>query len=270
MLRRLLPLLLALLLPAFAFAREAAPASKPGRTLTVISQSDAEAEPDAAVVSFYFTAYGWTVDKARKKADELVQKFLDRLKKDGVHPAQIELGQPRLKPSYQFNRDLKASVPADFLASRQVLLRLEDLASVDKLMDASVSVGSFLIESAYFTVKDREELERRAFANAVESGRKKAGLEAKAMGAELGELVSAEELDAGVKEISLIQDQDFATLAAGRIKSAGPGQNPPDDSEKASGKEPGNLSLKDSDGNGAPRSEKIRASSRLRLTFSLR
>src|SRR5207248_11279578 len=115
--------LLVLLLPALSSARETSAPIKAGRTLTVIAQAEAEVPPDAAVVSLHFTAYGWTVDKARKKADELVQKFLDRLKKDGVKPAQIELGQPRLKPSYQFNRDLKASVPADFLASRQVLLR---------------------------------------------------------------------------------------------------------------------------------------------------
>lgn len=260
---RRLPLLLALLLPAAAFAAE--PLHRPdktGRTLTVVAEADAEAAPDAAIVSLHFVGYGWTADKSRKKTDELVRKFLDQLKKEKIQPAEIELGAPRLKPSYQFNRDLKADVPADFLASRQVLLRLEDLSQVDKLMDASVSVGSFLVESAFFTVKDREGLEDQAFSNALKAGRRKAERAAKSMDASLGELVSVEQLGGSVREISVIQDQDFAALAAGKLKRG------TDEGPEAPEAGAGSSSLLQ--GAEAPKPERVRASSRLRLTFSLR
>src|SRR4051812_40504176 len=82
------------------------------RSLTLLVNSSYKTKPDLAIVKLDFASFGWTVEKARKNTNQTVQKFLDKLKKQNIQPSQIIIGDAKLKPSYQFNRDLKANVPS--------------------------------------------------------------------------------------------------------------------------------------------------------------
>jgi uncharacterized protein YggE len=152
------------------------------------------------------------------KTDRLIKKFLEKLSEKKVVPLEVEIGDVKLKPSFQFNRDLKTNVPSDFLASRGLDVVLEDANDIGKVMDACLSVGSFLLESARLTVRDKSDLEARTFGKALEEARKKAEGNAKSMGAKLGAAASVEEIDSGVEEINVIQNTDFALLLASNLK----------------------------------------------------
>lgn len=184
------------------------------KTVTVLSESTIEAQPDLAIITFHFSAYGWTVDRSRKKVDRIIKKFFIKLSEKGVKETKVRIGDTKLKPSYQFNRELKTHVPSDFLISRQVSIHLEDLSMVSKIMDASLSIGSFLLETALLTVKDKPALEGKAFIQAIEDGKVKARGIAESLGMELGEVLSVKEIRSEIEDLNLIQGTGFAQLAA--------------------------------------------------------
>lgn len=255
-----LPLAILFLLLAARCSLLAAP---PEKTLTLTSESTLAAKPDLAVVTFYFTAYGWTVNKAQTKVDQIIKKFLDKLARNKVVTSQVTTGNFKLKPSYQFNRDLKTHVPSDFLVSREVSIRLEDLSSIGRLMDSSLSVGSFLLEAANLTVKDKPGLSRAAFEKALEEGKRKAEAMAKAIGAKLGAVLSIEELGSEIEEVNLIQGTELASLAAGTLQVESQ-ENP---EEKA--KEENQTPASDKTESSTTPSEFLQARSRLRIVFAL-
>lgn len=245
-----------------------------GKFVTVLAEGSADAAPDLAVIQMHFTSFGWTVDKSRKKVDALIQKFMDKLAEKGVKPAALKIGDVRLKPSYQFNRDLKVNVPADFLVSRKITLKIETLADVEKVLDSSLSVGSFLLESIRLTVKDPRELEKKAFDAAFAVGKIKAGDIAKSLGAELGAVASVTELDHQVTDMNMLQDNDFSMSAANQLAKAAQGGNAKDGSDEGtpsvlSGE--GFLGLEKDPGAASPQSrDAVTAASKLEVTFSLR
>lgn len=188
------------------------------KTITVTSDSRVRVKPDLATISLHFSAYGWKVDSARKKTDRVIKKFLQKLAREEVTQIKVQLGETKLKPSYQFNRDIKTHVPSDFLVSRQVNIHLENLEQIGKVMDVSLSVGSFLLESARLTVKDKTALEERAFKRTLEKARKKAESIAKSLGTEVQEVINIQELKTETVELNLIQGTAFAMLAASNLK----------------------------------------------------
>ncbi len=245
-----------------------------GKSITVLASAGAESQPDLAVITLHFTSFGWTVDKSRKKVDGLIKRFTEKLAEKGVTPALLRISDVKLKPSYQFNRDLKTNVPADFLVSRKVTLQLENLADVEKALDSSLSVGSFLLESVILTMKDKKDLERKAFAAALKDGKQKAGEIAKTLESSIGQVVSIVELDQRLIEMSVLQDNSFSLSAADQMAKsdqsveakAGADEKLP---TVMSGE--GFLGLeKDSNAAGPETKDSVQATSKLQITFTLK
>lgn len=259
-----------LCLPAFSFAksvRSDSAAEIGDKSISVIAEGTAALQPDRAVIKLHFTSYGWTVDKSRKKVDELVKKFSDKITAKGVKSAQIQVGEVRFKPSYQFNRDLKTNVPADFLVSRKVTLTLDDLADVEKVLDSSITTGSFLLESMTLLVKDKNALELSAFNAAVAEGKRKAGEIAKGLNMNLGGVASIQEIETEVHEMDLLQDDQFAASASGKLNAKEEsGKGDPNEPTVMSGE--GFLALKENEKGGTDK-DAVQAVSRLRITFNL-
>lgn len=204
----------------------------PEKTITLISEGEVKVKAELGRVALHFTAYGWTVDKARKKADQHIQEFVRKLSQKKIVPSKIQIGEAKLKPSYQFNRDLKANVPSDFLVSRRILLEVEDLNALGKIMDISISIGSFMLEAVHLTVKDKTELGQKAFKKTLEEGQKKAEEIAKVLGLSVVGILNIEERSLEVEEINLIQETDFSLLAASSLKPKSKEENA--EEEKAS------------------------------------
>jgi len=176
------------------------------KTVSVIAGGEAQARPEKAIVNFYFTGYGWTAAKAQAKADETIAAFLKKLSENSVVISSATVGEIKLKPSYQFNRELKTQVASDFLVSRKVTLELANAQAVARLMDASLSIGSFSLESALLTVNDKKRLKLQAFENALEEGKLQAEALAKQLGVKLGSVVSVEELSGEIQDMNLIEE----------------------------------------------------------------
>lgn len=267
----ILALAAALCLPAYSSAksvRSDSAAEIGDKSISVIAEGSASLQPDRAVIKLHFTSYGWTVDKSRKKVDELVKKFSDKLAAKGVKSAQIQVGEVRFKPSYQFNRDLKTNVPADFLVSRKVTLTLDDLADVEKVLDSSITTGSFLLESMTLIVKDKNALELSAFNGAVAEGKRKATEIAKGLNLSLGGVASIQEIETEVHEMDLLQDDQFAASASGKLNAKeGSGKGDPSEPTVMSGE--GFLALKENEKGGTESKDAVQAVSRLRITFNL-
>jgi len=136
------------ILAASPLAQAAAPTQSArfeGKSITVLSDSTAKAKPEITKVVLHFTSYGWTAEKSGRRVDQNIKKFLDHLANENIPVVESEIGNIRLKPSYQFNRDLKTNVPADFLVTRQLTLTLRTRQrSSGFLMSRSRSVPSRL------------------------------------------------------------------------------------------------------------------------------
>jgi uncharacterized protein YggE len=242
------------------------------RTITVTSEAKAGARPDLAVVSMHFTAYGWTVNKASSKVEPLIKKFLDKLAEANVSASRVQIGEIKLKPSFQFNRDLRTHIPSDFLVSRQVDIQFENTDDIGRLMDASLSVGSFLLESARLTLKDKSKLEKKAFDQALEAARRKAQAIAENLEGKIGGVLRVEEIESEIQEVNLIQETDFAMLAASQLKAdSGDATEKEPDQAKEPQEGKGFLSAPDGEKTDGPSkpvpSGLVKARSRLQVTF---
>lgn len=179
------------------------------RTLTFVSDSILETPPNIAIISIHFVGYGWSVSGAKKKLDDLLQKFQEKIAKEEIKPTKIRIGDLKLKPSYQFNRDLKTHVASDFIVSRKIILEFENFNQIPKLMDLSISLGSFEIDQAYYSVQDKIEFEKKSFEHAIQQATEKAQTLAKTLNSELGKILHLEQLHYQINELHFIQDQLF-------------------------------------------------------------
>lgn len=228
------------------------------KSVTIITETQTNAAPEIGVIILQFPAYGWSVEKAKMKADKLIREFNEKLSKEKIAPPKIEVGDAKLRPSYLFNRDLKTNVPSDFLVSRKVTLVLDNVADIEKIMDVSISIGSFLLESVHLTVKDKSALEQTAFQNAIDDGRKKAEGIAKSLGMTIDKVQNVEELDSSIEEVNVIQESELSMSAASQIKESKTEKEETEPKENSVEKE-----------KSSAMTDQIHARTHLKITFSL-
>ncbi len=234
-------------------------------SLTVFSEAVYTQVPDIGVVTLYFTAFGWKVDNAKRNADKLIKKFTAELEKSAIKTTDLRVGEAKLKPSTQFNRDLKANVTADFIVSRKVTLTVADTGTIEKIMDLSLSIGSFALGSVRLSVKDVESLKQSAFNYSYEQGRKKAAAIARSLSMNLGEPLKIEEINTRVEEVDVVQSAGFSTSAL-----ADKGMDAPENKLGDPSEQPAKEEIESDYSLNSPNTDLVQASSKLKITFALK
>lgn len=111
-------------------------------------------------------------------------------------------------------------VPRGYVARNSIEVRVDDIARVGEVMDASVGTGATSIHGLRFDLKKRESLEREALRLAVVDARARAEAVASGAGSTLGRVVRIEE--AGTRSLPPPQPMMMARMAADEARPSTP------------------------------------------------
>ncbi|WP_445494504.1 oxidative stress defense protein [Photorhabdus sp. SF281] len=149
-----------------------------------------KAEPDMATLMINVNISAKDASGAKKQVDELVAKYFDFLKENGIEKKDINAANLRTQPDYDYDRESDKSVLKGYRAIRSVEVKVHQLDHLNILLDGALKAGLNEISSVQFGVDDpqkyREEARQKAIQNAIEQ----ADVLAKGFNSKLGPIYS--------------------------------------------------------------------------------
>jgi len=179
---RVILLGLALALPATAVPARAADAP----TVTASGEGRVEVAPDIAWLNFGVSARQPTVAAARDEVARGVARLITLARQQGLKDEHIATAALSVSPEFDWHPETRERRLLGYVVSRQVTLRLADLAKLGELTEQALGLGVTDASPASFDTSRRAELETEALAAAARAARARATVMARALGAEVG------------------------------------------------------------------------------------
>ena len=188
--------------------------SDPDRPV-IVAQGEAllQRAPDVAWVQLGVEARGGKPEEARERAAEAMTAVLDALKKSVPQEA-IKTSGYSVFPEMDYTAG--GSRLKGYLARNQVEVRVEDLAKLTGVMDASVASGATSVSSLRFDIKARVELEREALRLAVQDAMARARAIAAGAGKNVGAIVRIQEQRVSSPRFETMSGERSAGIGGGR------------------------------------------------------
>jgi len=170
----------------------------PGRTVTVISEGEARAEPDVAFVGAGVQADGATAREALGAANDSMAAILSALQAVGIAPADIQTsGLNLFSLDAPPGPDGGAPRVTGYRAVNSVTITIRDITRAEAIVDVLLGAGATNLNGLRFGFSDEAALHQRALADAVQKARPLAEAAARAAGLSLGPVANITELGAG-------------------------------------------------------------------------
>lgn len=176
------------------YAQENVTAPVLPRTITVVGEGKTSIKPDVARVNIGVEVMKPTVQEASAENKATVEAVLATLEAAGVESRDIQTSGYSV---YVERWGAEGPLPEDDLryrVSNNVNVKVRDLESVGKLLDAAIEAGANNIYGVEFALDDPSEAQSQARAKAVENAKAKAEELAGLAGVELGQIVSLSEV----------------------------------------------------------------------------
>ena len=168
------------------------------RTITVVSEGEARAEPDVAFLTAGVTTDAATPREALSTANARVAAVSAALRAAGIAQADIQTAGLTLFPeSGPPERPGAAPVTTGYRAVNTVSVTLRDITRVEATIEALLAAGITNLQGVRFGVADQTALHQRALADAVQQARPLGEAAAGAAGLTLGPIVAISEAISG-------------------------------------------------------------------------
>lgn len=186
--------LVALFLAAFAVVAltgckttvVSAPANSSLNTVTASGSGTVSAIPDQASMTFGVSSQNADAKKALDDVSGKAAKITDAVKKAGVADKDIQTAGVNVYPQYASD----GRKVTGYQASLSVRVKVRDLASLSKVIEAASAAGASEINGPTFTLDDDAAARNEAVQKAVDDARTQAAAMAKAAGKSVGAVVS--------------------------------------------------------------------------------
>jgi uncharacterized protein len=184
----------ALLLAAAALAGVGLPEAArsdqgaPGRGITVNASGKVDAVPDRAALELGVETQASSAKTALAQNAERLRRVIAALRKGGVSKDDLQTSQVVLWPQHAGDGNAITGYSAQNTVSAEL-----DVEQAGGAIDAAVAAGANVVSGPALSVTGRDELYRKALANAVEAGRAKAEAIAKAAGVSVGRVTAVVE-----------------------------------------------------------------------------
>jgi uncharacterized protein YggE len=166
-------------------------------SLSVTGHGEVDARPDQAVARLGAVSEANDAARAQQQVNKVMQAALAAIKALGVPENQIRTAGLTLSPIYSNpkppNREPTEPRISGYRANNMLEVRLDDLAMVGKVIDASVTAGANQLQNLSFQLKDDTAPRQEALSRAVAEARGKADAIARAMGVKLEEALEVNE-----------------------------------------------------------------------------
>lgn len=137
--------------------------------------------PDEVVIHSRVEHTGQSAESVKKLNDEVVQKIIQYLKKEGIPATNIRTDYIRLNKQYDYQ-----TKEYSFSANQAISIFLKDLNKYEEIMSGLLSSGLNRIDGIEFRSSKKEALESEARKKAVLNAKKEAEEYAGALGQKLG------------------------------------------------------------------------------------
>lgn len=220
--RRTRALLAALAIAAMGSAHRAAAAEEIARPVVRVSGAATVSAPaELATLSIAVVTEDRTSARAVADNASASTAVIDALRKLLGKEAQVSTRDYSVGPQYDYGKtDSGGPVLRGFVVRNTVLVRTPALAKIGLAIDAAAAAGANEVQSIAFGVEDDSELRLAALAAATKDARAKADAVARALGVELGSVVSLAESGLSVEPVRM-RREDFASAKASTPIEAG-------------------------------------------------
>ncbi|MCB1313635.1 MAG: SIMPL domain-containing protein [Sedimentitalea sp.] len=192
------------------------------RQITVTGEGRVEAAPDMATISLGVTHENEQAKLAMEATSDAVARILERIAAMGVAPRDMQTRALSLSPvwSERTASDGNRARITGFVASNTVMVRVRDLASLGRILDAVIEDGANDFNGLQFDVQNPEPLMDEARRAAVADAMARAALLAEAAGVTLGPVQSISE-QGGMRPMGAMMDmamrESGVPIAAGEV-----------------------------------------------------
>jgi uncharacterized protein len=183
-----LPTLLAFTLLGAALLTTAPASADSGHTpaITASGKGKVEVAPDIAWLSFGVSARQPTVAAARDEVAQGIAALIALARKAGLKDEHIATAALSVSPDLDWDPETRQRRLLGYVVSRQVTLKLTDLAKLGELTEQALGLGVTEASPAVFDTSRRTELEAEALAAAARDARRQAEVMAGALGVRVG------------------------------------------------------------------------------------
>jgi len=176
---------LILLAASLPFPLAAAAGESDYGTLVVTGRSEIKAAPDMAFFDVGVETRAETVEKARELNAEAMARVRSALLAAGASPDNLKTTNFYVYPEWHYNRDDGTRTLIGYRIVHTLKVTVMDLDRLGALLDAALMEGANQVSGPAFGLKNPEELEAQALAEAARKARAKAEVLARASGAYL-------------------------------------------------------------------------------------
>jgi len=180
-----------LFLASLAGAPTLALANDVHRSVEVTGKAERRVAPDMAVLKLYVLSENAEAAVARREADAVTANALKALRAAGLANADIDTTGLQIAPQYRWLKDARQQELTGYRVTRSIEVRLLDLDALGELLVTLSDTGINRMDSPSLGLQDEERVFQEALAAAAANARERAEVIAVALGAKLGEVVSA-------------------------------------------------------------------------------
>ena len=155
----------------------------------------ATAVPDTGFVTIGISQDSATVADAQQKVNDVMNKIINDLKKEGINEKDIKTNSYNVNPKYDYTMMPSRNNTNGFTVSQNLEINVKPIEKINKVIDIATSDGANIVNQASFGFSDelKKKLENQAREEAVKDARTKAESLAQAAGIRLGRVVDVQE-----------------------------------------------------------------------------
>jgi uncharacterized protein len=154
--------------------------------VTATGEGRVEVAPDIAWLGFGISSRQATVAEARDEVARGVARLIALARDAGLKDDHVATAALSVSPEFDWHPETRQRRLLGYVVSRQVTLRLTDLAKLGELTEQALGLGVTEATPAVFDTSRRAELEAEALAAAARDARAKAEVMAGALGVGIG------------------------------------------------------------------------------------
>jgi uncharacterized protein YggE len=172
-------------------------ASIAGTRLDISASGEVTRVPDLAIISAGVQTLQPTATAAIEENATRMERIRAALKRAGIAERDIQTSQINLNPEYRYDQN-RPPVLTGYRATNTVNVKFRDLKRTGAILDALVKEGANQLNGPSLTLDKPEEAYDEARLKAVEAGRARADLYARALGKRVVRILSVSESGAYV------------------------------------------------------------------------
>lgn len=186
-------------------------------TISVVGQSQLEADPDEAVMYIRVVTEEATARQAQEQNARLMNTVRDALRGEGVEDSDMETTNYNLYPQQKWDPDTREYVETGFVVQHTLKLTTDDVTAVGDLLDVAVANGANGLDRVQYQLSDskKEDVNSEAIAQASDAAKEKAEAIAQNLGVRIKGIYRVSESNVGYDYYAAPM-YDYAETASAR------------------------------------------------------